>query len=74
MNMGVPPGIISEGMDDHYHGRYSIIQSQGVAEKGSQALIHALTRLAEELSVIFEEVTQDNRDAEEKILTLLTKE
>lgn len=52
-------------MDDHYHARYCIIQLQGSAEKDGQALICALTKAAEQLSVIFKELAQNNGNAED---------
>ena len=60
MDMGMPLGIIFKGVDYHCHGRYSVRQIQGCAEKDGQAMIYTLTKPSEQLSVIFKEMAQDD--------------
>ena len=65
MDMGMLPGIIFKGMDYHYHGRCSVVQIQSGAEKEGQALIHTMAKPAEQLSVIFKEMEQDDWNIED---------
>jgi hypothetical protein len=67
MKMGMKPGVIPEGMDDHDHPKDAVIEAQHRSKEHLQALFGTVAQLRQELSIILEINAQHDRDAEDEL-------
>jgi hypothetical protein len=61
------PGVIPEGVDHHDHAKDAVIEARHRAEEHIEALLGAVAKLCQELSVVLEIDAQHDRDAEDEL-------
>jgi hypothetical protein len=67
MEMGVPFGIVSEGLNSQDYSRYSRLSSKGYPEKFAETGSCTFAQLAEQFSII-EEIAAKNLGDTENVL------
>ena len=67
VKVGMKPGVISESVDHHDHPQDALIEVQHRAKEHLQALVGAVAKLCQELSIVLEIDAHHDRDAENEL-------